>query len=130
VVGVYSVEEADGVHFITMQLVEGDSLDRIIPANGLPVDQILKITAALADALAAAHEKAIVHRDLKPANVMVTVVVENVFTTNMAEFLNVASYRSTVYTKRLPTGTWLAVKGLALPEFMIEIELEAHKVRP
>ena len=129
-VGVYSVEEADGVHFITMQLVEGDSLDRIIPANGLPVDQILKITAALADALAAAHEKAIVHRDLKPANVMVTVVVENVFTTNMAEFLNVASYRSTVYTKRLPTGTWLAVKGLALPEFMIEIELEAHKVRP
>ena len=55
------------------------------------------------------------------------VIVENVFTTNMAEFLKVAGYRSTIYTKQFPTGTWLEVKGLALPEFMIEIELEAHK---
>jgi enamine deaminase RidA (YjgF/YER057c/UK114 family) len=56
------------------------------------------------------------------------VVVEDVFTTNMAEFLRVAAYRSTIYTKQYPTGTWLEVKGLALPEFMIEIELEAHRV--
>ena len=38
VVGVYSVEESDGVHFLTMQLVEGESLDRLIPEGGLPVD--------------------------------------------------------------------------------------------
>ncbi len=55
------------------------------------------------------------------------VVVENIFTTNMAEFLNQAGYRNTIYKKNFPTGTWLEVKGLALPEFMIEIELEAHK---
>ena len=55
------------------------------------------------------------------------VIVENVFTTNMAKFLEVASYRSTIYTKHFPTGTWLEVKGLALPEFMIEIELEARR---
>ncbi len=55
------------------------------------------------------------------------VVVENVFTTNMAEFLNQASYRNSIYTKNFPTGTWLEVKGLALPKFLIEIELEAHK---
>ncbi len=54
------------------------------------------------------------------------VVVENVFTTDMAGFLEVASYRNTIYTKQFPTGTWLEVKGLALPEFLIEIELEAH----
>ena len=54
------------------------------------------------------------------------VIVENVFTTDMAKFLEVAPYRSSVYTKRFPTGSWLEVKGLALPEFMIEIELEAH----
>ncbi len=57
------------------------------------------------------------------------VIVEDVFTTNMATFLEVASYRNTIYTRHFPTGTWLEVKGLALPEFMIEIELEAHRSR-
>ncbi len=55
------------------------------------------------------------------------VVVENVFTTDMAKFLEVAGYRNTIYPKQFPTGTWLEVKGLALPEFMIEIDMEAHK---
>jgi 2-iminobutanoate/2-iminopropanoate deaminase len=55
------------------------------------------------------------------------VIVENVFTTDMAKFLEVASFRNTIYTTHFPTGTWLEVKGLALPEFMIEIELEARR---
>lgn len=54
------------------------------------------------------------------------VIVENVFTTDMAKLTEVAGYRSTIYTKQFPTGSWLEVKGLALPEFMIEIELEAY----
>ena len=72
IVTIHSVEESNGVHFITMELVEGHSLDRLIPDNGLTLEKILQISSALADALAAAHEKGIVHRDLKPANVMVT----------------------------------------------------------
>jgi eukaryotic-like serine/threonine-protein kinase len=72
IVTIFSVEEADGVHFLTMELVEGQSLGQLIPHSGLPVEQIIAIANALADALAAAHEKGIVHRDLKPANVMVT----------------------------------------------------------
>ncbi len=55
------------------------------------------------------------------------VVVENIFTTDMAAFLKQSAYRNTIYTKNFPAGTWLEVKGLALPGFMIEIELEAHK---
>jgi 2-iminobutanoate/2-iminopropanoate deaminase len=55
------------------------------------------------------------------------VVVENVFTTDMPAFLEHAEHRNTVYTNHFPTGTWLEVKGLALPEFLIEIELEVHK---
>ena len=55
------------------------------------------------------------------------VIVENVFTTDMAKFLEVSSYRNSIYKKNFPTGSWLEVKGLALPEFLIEIELEAHK---
>ena len=57
------------------------------------------------------------------------VIVENIFTTDMAKFLAVAAYRGSIYTKQYPTGSWLEVKGLALPEFLIEIELEAHKSR-
>jgi serine/threonine protein kinase len=71
-VTIYSVEESDGIHFLTMQLVEGQPLDRLIPAGGLPVEQIVEIASALGDALAAAHEKGIVHRDLKTANVTVS----------------------------------------------------------
>ncbi len=56
------------------------------------------------------------------------VVVENVFTTNMPEFLKHSGYRNQIYTKQFPTGSWLGVKELALPEFMIEIELEVHKL--
>ncbi len=72
IVTLHSVEEVDGVHFLTMELVEGRSLNRLIPKGGLPVDRILDIATAIAEALAAAHEKGIVHRDLKPANVMVS----------------------------------------------------------
>jgi 2-iminobutanoate/2-iminopropanoate deaminase len=57
------------------------------------------------------------------------VIVENVFTTDMAKFLEVSSYRNSIYPQQFPTGSWLEVKGLALPEFMIEIELEAHVSR-
>jgi len=57
------------------------------------------------------------------------VIVENVFTTDMATFLQVSGYRNSIYTNGYPTSTWLEVNGLALPEFMIEIELEAHKSR-
>ena len=57
------------------------------------------------------------------------VIVENIFTTDMAKFLEVSSYRNSIYTKQFPTGSWLEVKGLALPEFMIEIELESHRSR-
>ncbi len=72
IVTIHSVEEIEGIHFLTMELVEGQSLDQLIPERGLPIERILSTGAALADALAAAHEKGIVHRDLKPANVMMT----------------------------------------------------------
>src|SRR5580658_6386188 len=71
IVTIFSVEEAEGIHFLTMELVEGQALDQLIPESGFPIERILEIAGALAEALDAAHEKGIVHRDLKPANVMI-----------------------------------------------------------
>ena len=57
------------------------------------------------------------------------VVVENVFTTNMQQFIKVSTYRNSIYKKQFPTGTWLEVKGLALQGQLIEIDMEAHKAK-
>jgi len=72
IVTIYSVEQVDDVHFLTMELVEGEPLSRLIPTDGLPQERIFDIAIPLIDALAAAHKKGVIHRDLKPANLMVT----------------------------------------------------------
>ncbi len=72
IVTIHSVEEIDGTHFLTMEVVEGQSLAQALTAGALAIDRLIAIGTALADALAVAHDKGIVHRDLKPANVMIT----------------------------------------------------------
>jgi serine/threonine protein kinase/tetratricopeptide (TPR) repeat protein len=72
IVMVFSVEEDAGMHFITMELIDGHGLDQILDRNGLPLPMVFDIGIAVADALSAAHDKGVVHRDLKPANVRIT----------------------------------------------------------
>ena len=72
IVVLHSVEDADGVRFLTMELVEGLPLTSLVEPGGVPVKKLLELSIPLADALAAAHARGVVHRDLKPANVMVT----------------------------------------------------------
>ncbi len=72
IVTVHSLDEHDGVLFITMELIEGSTLSAALPARGFPLDRLLPLAIQLADALSAAHGLGIVHRDLKPANIMIT----------------------------------------------------------
>ena len=72
IVTVHSVEESDGVHFITMELVKGKSVAELLPKKGFSLDRFFEIATPLADAVAAAHDRGIVHRDLKPSNLMWT----------------------------------------------------------
>jgi len=61
IVTLYSVEKAGGHHFLTMELIEGESLDRHIPSGGASLERAFDVGIPLADALAA-HEKGIIHR--------------------------------------------------------------------
>jgi Tol biopolymer transport system component len=71
IVTVHSVEQAEGIDFITMELVSGKTLSDLLPASGFVLERFFDIAMPLADALAAAHARGVTHRDLKPANIMV-----------------------------------------------------------
>ena len=72
IVTLFTVEDEGGFRFLTMELVEGQSLTTVVTPGGLPFARVLELSIPLVDALVAAHERGIVHRDLKPGNVMVT----------------------------------------------------------
>jgi tetratricopeptide (TPR) repeat protein len=70
VVTIHSVEESGGLHFLTMELVEGQTLGALLNGNGVSAEQFLAVALPLTDGVAAAHARGITHRDLKPQNVM------------------------------------------------------------
>ena len=72
IVTVYSVEEAAGTHFVTMELLEGETLDSIVARGCIPQERFMDLALQLLDAIRAAHKQGVVHRDLKPANIMIT----------------------------------------------------------
>ena len=68
----HDVGDHDGIHFLVMELIEGETLAERLERGALPLDQALRSATEMADALDKAHRKGIVHRDLKPGNVMLT----------------------------------------------------------
>ena len=72
IVTIHSTEEVEGLRFITMELIEGRTLDQLISPVGVSLAHFFNVAIAITDALSAAHQKRITQRDLKPGNVMVT----------------------------------------------------------
>ena len=69
---IYEIDEADGVPFLAMELLEGQTLKHLITGKPLDVDEVLTLGINVAEGLEAAHAKGIIHRDIKPANIFIT----------------------------------------------------------
>jgi serine/threonine-protein kinase len=69
---IFDLDEADGLHFITMQYVEGRNVRQLVNGRPLELESALRIAIQVTDALAVAHARGIIHRDIKSGNVMVT----------------------------------------------------------
>ena len=68
----HDIGHQDGVDFLVMELVEGETLEHRLTKGPLPPEQTIRFAAQIADALAKAHKMGITHRDLKPSNIMLT----------------------------------------------------------
>src|SRR5215469_14722889 len=72
IVVLYDISNYEGLDFLVMEHIAGQTLKTLIAEQGLPLESVVAIGAQITAALAAAHIAGIVHRDIKPANIMVT----------------------------------------------------------
>ena len=72
IVHVYEISQAEGIHFIAMQYVEGQTLLSKIGGRPLPAEQLIQTMIQICDAIVEAHSRGIIHRDLKPGNIMIS----------------------------------------------------------
>jgi len=72
IAALYQVEEANGVPFLVMEFVDGDTLENRISRAPIPHDEALALAIQMAEGMESAHERGVIHRDLKPSNIKVT----------------------------------------------------------
>jgi serine/threonine protein kinase/Tol biopolymer transport system component len=115
----YDVGNQDGVEFLVMEYLEGETLSDRLLKGALAFDQVLRYGVEIADALDKAHRQGIVHRDLKPGNVMITKSGVKLLDFGLAKAVAPAAARSGASLTALPTQTGrdLTAEGTILGTF-------------
>ena len=114
IVTIYDAGEDQGLFYIAMELVEGETLQRVIGRSPVPVERAIPIVEQVGAALDHAHSRQIIHRDIKPANIMITGSHVKVMDFGVAKITNMGMTRS---GQALGTPSYMSpelVKGAAL----------------
>ncbi|MFH1679389.1 MAG: protein kinase [Candidatus Eisenbacteria bacterium] len=106
---IHEIDAVEGLTFISMACIEGESLKKKIGAGPLPIDEAIGVAIQVAEGLQEAHEKGIVHRDIKPDNVMVT-------PKGQAKIMDFGLARSAGKTTLTKEGTTLGTVAYMSPE--------------
>jgi Tol biopolymer transport system component len=112
----YDVGSQDGVDYLVMECVEGESLAKRLEKGALPVEQVMKYGAQIADGLEKAHRAGIVHRDLKPGNIMLTSSGAKLLDFGLAKPA-VASTSLATLTVAVPTQSPMTQEGTIIGTF-------------
>jgi serine/threonine protein kinase len=115
----YDVGNQDGVEFLVMEYLEGETLADRLSKGALPFDQVVRCGTEIADALDKAHKQGIVHRDLKPGNVMITKSGVKLLDFGLAKVVAPPGRKPGASLTTLPTqaGTDLTAEGTILGTF-------------
>ncbi|MFA5911554.1 MAG: protein kinase [Vicinamibacterales bacterium] len=120
VCALFDVGNADGIEYLVMELIEGETLAAHLAKGPLPLDELHRYGVQIAQAIAAAHREGIVHRDLKPGNVMLTSSGVKLLDFGLAKALQPAptAADAPTVTPLTSQGTWLGTAPYMAPEVL------------
>jgi eukaryotic-like serine/threonine-protein kinase len=126
----HDVGEQDGIAFLVMQYLEGETLDRRLAKGALPLDQALEYAVEIAGALDAAHRAGIVHRDLKPGNIMITKAGATLLDFGLSKTAHGIGGAAVGLLPTVPANLTAQGTILGTPQYMAPEQLEGKDADP
>jgi serine/threonine protein kinase/Tol biopolymer transport system component len=125
----FDIGHHDGVEFLVMEYLEGETLAQRLIRGALPVDQMLRYSIEIAEALDSAHRQGVVHRDLKPGNIVLTASGAKLLDFGLAKLQPVLSKKTTDESSTVPVGA-LTTAGMIVGTltYMAPEQLEAGTI--